>query len=178
MKKIITILFSIIITITLVSCGGYNNIMYNHLSDIENYFEISGILKDIYYFNDFKKISWDESTNTAPIDDRTIYFSLQFDEEEYMKFFGYSSMSEDFDYAKNYVIFEIIPSNASMIIENSFFEFVSYGDVVTIITSDWIYMDTNFYMVIELEHKDSIYLPVDTGLNNLISYMKENHSIF
>jgi hypothetical protein len=152
--------------------------MYNHLSDIENYIEVTGILQEIYYWNSNEKTSWDESTNNIPIADITLYASLQFDEEEYVKFCGCSGMSDDFDYTANYIRFEIIPSNVNAIIEKSFFESVSYGDIITITTSNFIYMDTNFFMIIELVYNESIFLPVETGLSNLVSYMKENRSIF
>jgi len=33
-------------------------------------------------------------------------------------------------------------------------------------------------MIIELMHDETVYLPVDYRLSNLVSYMKENRSIF
>ncbi|MDD3127209.1 MAG: hypothetical protein PHT27_06305 [Candidatus Izemoplasmatales bacterium] len=87
-------------------------------------------------------------------------------------------MGDDFDYTTNYNSFEIIPSNTNEIIENLFIETISYGDTITIATSNFIYMDTNFFMIIELMHDETVYLPVDYGLSNLVSYMKENRSIF
>jgi peroxiredoxin family protein len=178
MKKIITIVYTLIMTIMLVSCNGYNKIMYDHLGDIENYIEVTGILQEIYYWSGSNKTTWDESTEAMTNNNSKLYASLQFDEEEYMKFCGCSGMSDEFDYTTNYVIFEIIPDNVSTIIVNEFFESVSYGDFITITTSNFIYMDTNFFIIIELIHDESIYLPLDTGLSNFVSYMEENRSLF
>jgi hypothetical protein len=152
--------------------------MYDHLSDNDNYIEVSGILKEIYYYDGNNKIVWEESTDFSPTTNVTLNVSLQFDEEQYMNFCGCSGMSDDFDYTTNYIRFEIIPSNTNEIIENMFFESISYGDNISITTSNFIYMDTNFFMIIELANDETIYLQADTGLSNLVSYMEENHSIF
>lgn len=65
MKKIILITSSIMFALMLVSCNGYNNILYDHLSDNENYIEVTGILQEIYYYNGNDKIIWDESTDLS-----------------------------------------------------------------------------------------------------------------
>ena len=152
--------------------------MYDHLSDIDNYIKVTGILQEINYYNGNDKIFWNESTDFSPTTNITLYVSLQFDKDQYLNFCGCSGMGDDFDYTTNYNSFEIIPSNTNEIIENLFIETISYGDTITIATSNFIYMDTNFFMIIELMHDETVYLPVDYGLSNLVSYMKENRSIF
>jgi len=178
MRKFVIMLFFILAPFILVACNGYNNIMYDHLRDIDNYIEVSGAIKEIYYWDDNEKKFWDESMDIISIEDITLYVSLQFNKEDYLKFCGCSGMSDDFDYTTNYIQFEIVPSNVNAIVDNLFFEAISYGDIIKITTSNFIYMDTNFFMIIEIVHNQVNYLLAETGLSNFVSYMKDNRSIF
>lgn len=178
MKKIAAFIISFVLLILLLSCRGYNNLMFEPLSNIENYVEVNGVLQDIYYWDDNSKVLWEESSESFFDNDSSVYFSLQFDEENYTTFCGCSEMTEDFEYSTNYIVLEIIPSNISIMYDNLFFESISYGDRITVKTSNFIYMDTNFFQIIGLINNGLEYLESETGLRNYIDYMNENSAIF
>lgn len=178
MKKILIIWFITLYILLLTGCTGYNNILYDHLSDEKNYLQVTGKIHEIYYYKNSVKKTWQVSSDFKLDVESTIFVSLQFDKETYLKFSGTSSMSDDFDYTTNYIDFELIQLNTNILIDNSFFESISYGDDLTIKASNLIYMDTTYFVAIQLIHDDLVYLATDDGLSNFIVYMNENRSLF
>ena len=51
------------------------------------------------------------------------------------------------------------------------------GDVIEVVTSNWIYMDGDFFYIIGLSKDNKEYLNKEEGLQNLIAYMDENKSL-
>ncbi len=158
MKKLIAIILACL-TLLLTSCGGrgFNYIMRDHLSDIDNYTEYECIYKGVEegYYNLELAVSFSET----PKDDLAcgIYFS-----EEYQA---------------DVTFIEIIDANEMILIENGFFEDVQTNSEITIKASPFIYMDTNFYFVISVQVGDTVYLNEETGLQNMIEIMKKNKSL-
>ena len=182
MKRIIMICAFLLLVMALVSCNGYNNIMYKHLSNLKNYVSVTGIIEGIRFYDaDFEELTWEPTTNEIP---QTFYFvrvSVQFDSvEEYALFSGVevSGLPEDFVVSEHYWNFEIIKENAEILIENGFFDAITIESEISMLVSNFIYMDTEFFQIIQLKYNETLYLDSETGLQNFMDYMKENNSLF
>ncbi|PKK94991.1 MAG: hypothetical protein CVV60_03620 [Tenericutes bacterium HGW-Tenericutes-5] len=108
-----------------------------------------------------------------------MYIALQFDvKEDYLLFAGTTSLPDDYDFTANFWKFEIVSTNSNILIENGFLDDISINDNITILTSNLIYMDTNFFEIIELEFNNTIYLDSEFGFSNFVTYMESNKSLF
>ena len=63
-------------------------------------------------------------------------------------------------------------------VENGFYKDFLVGNVVEIQSSDWVYMDTNFYYVIGVKYGETQYLNAEDGLQNIVDMMDKERSLF
>jgi len=180
MRKVFRIFALAFLVMALCSCNGYNPIMYKHLCDLQSYVTVSGVVDEIFFYDaEWDKIIWENSADEIPESEYIMNISLHFeDEEDYLGFFGGSSLPEGYDFSADIWTFEIISTNVDVLVENGFFDAIFIGDEIRIVTSNWIYMDGNFFEIIELEHNDTVYLNSSDGLENFIEYMEKNKSWF
>ena len=162
MKKILTILLAFILTITLSSCSGYNKKMRNHLSDSASYYEYTVEVQEI-------AISQYDSNKLG-------VFVKFYTKEEVAKFHGVSAENLTLNPEDYLITLEIIGDNINEACDNGLMEEIQSGDVIEVVTSNWIYMDGDFFYIIGLSKDNKVYLNKDEGLQNLISYMDENKS--
>lgn len=154
MKKIL--LFSLVLLlIFLSSCNGYNKIMRNHLSDPENYGTYQAII-----------VEYTTESLTVTFEDR----------ESIGKFLGTDSNPE-IPMEEYRFTLVLTAENSQLLTENGFFETVSVGDKITIRASNYIYMDGNFFQIAMIEHGETVYLPFEQGLRNIITMMENNKSL-
>ena len=162
MRKILTLLFAFILTITLSSCSGYNKKMRNHLSDSASYCEYTVEVQEI-------AISQYDSNKLG-------VFVKFYTKEEVAKFHGVSAENLTLNPEDYLITLEIIGDNINKACDNGLMEEIQSGDVIEVVTSNWIYMDGDFFYIIGLSKDNKVYLNKDEGLQNLISYMDENKS--
>lgn len=163
MKKIISFLLLIIFTVTLSSCSGYNKKMRNHLSDSASYYEYTVEVQEI-------AISQYDSNKLG-------VFVKFYTKEEVAKFHGVSAENLTLNPEDYLITLEIIGDNINEACDNGLMEEIQSGDVIEVVTSNWIYMDGDFFYIIGLSKDNKEYLNKDEGLQNLISYMDENKSL-
>ena len=72
----------------------------------------------------------------------------------------------------------IVNGVSGLLFENGFYKDFLVGNVVEIQSSDWIYMDTNFYYVIGVKYGETQYLKAEDGLQNIVDMMDKNRSLF
>jgi len=179
MKKLL--LFAVITALILVcfsSCSGYNKVMRDYLSDSENYQTYEVILADIYYrdpvsheiVRDFENSSFSEHEVT---------FSINFFEnaEDLIPFLG-GKIDSDADLDAYEIHLYILADNNKILYENGFYENISLGEKIKVTTSNWIYMDSEFFYVAQVEYQGSVYLSFEDGLKNIIELMDKNKSLF
>ena len=162
MRKILTLLFAFILTITLSSCSGYNKKMRNHLSDSASYCEYTVEVQEI-------AISQYDSNKLG-------VFVKFYTKEEVAKFHGVSAENLTLNPEDYLITLEIIGDNINEACDNGLMEEIQSGDVIEVVASNWIYMDGDFFYIIGLSKDNKEYLNKDEGLQNLISYMDENKS--
>lgn len=145
----------------LTACTGYNNIMYEHLSSIENYKTYEAEIEQIYVYDeeDGKLEEYDKDTHGEDALG-TVYFDI-------------SVVGSD-----QFVRLEVISDNNQLLVANGFYDDFTIGDTVEIQASDWIYMDTDFFYIIGLKYNDVQYLDNQDGLQNIIDMMDNDRSLF
>ncbi len=180
MKKTIIFFMMILICVLLYSCNGYNNLMYDHLSDLNNYISVTGTIENIVFFDaDWNELNWDLSDDDIPdlYEHLCIYIKF-YSEDDYLQFTGTSNIPENFEYQSVSIMFDMIKTNIEILNENSFFKESMIDEEVSIVTSNWIYMDTNFFQIVGLSFEEISYLDPEEGLNNYSTYMEDNSSLF
>ena len=174
MKK--TILFFVLITILLVvsSCTGYNKIMYDYLSDSNNYKTYHIEINNFYYFNyddnHYELINFKQNLESKY---DKIYFSIS----ELENFDGGNYLINDEEFSDYMVLLQIEYNNYKILLENNFFADYKLHDSLMVTVSSLIYMDTNFYYISSVTYNNKEYLNSEIGLENIIKMMDENRSI-
>ena len=154
MKKIL--LFSLVLLlIFLSSCNGYNKIMRNHLSDPENYGTYQAII----------------------VECTTGSLTVTFEDRASVKSFLGANSNPDIPVEDYRFVLLLTAENSQLLTESGFFETVSAGDKITIRASNYIYMDGNFFQIAMIEHGETVYLPFEKGLQNIITMMENNKSL-
>ena len=168
----------LIFAMLLVSCSGYNGVMRDHLKKSNNYQTREVILKDFYYI--------DPSTNekkrdftTQEFSNNDIIFEVSFfnNIEELRPFLG-GSPNENISLEVYKIQFRVIKSNSKILLANDFFNHITVGEKISVKVSDFIYMDSEFFYIAQLEYNGKEYLNFEEGLMNIVDMMDENKSLF
>ncbi len=159
MKKLFMLISTLIcLSACLTSCGfiwgRFNGIMRDYLGDIENYDEYECVLIETAH-------------GEADENEHSDYTFIQV------------SLTEipDEEPVGPECTLKVIPENADILKENGFFDEVNPDDTLMITTSIWIYGDANQFFCIQVKVGDKIYLDEETGLQNMIEYMKKHTSL-
>lgn len=159
-KKAVCML-CLLLTCILTGCG-YNSIMFDHLSDRNNY--------ETYTVQIEKMIYPDADT------DKAFFWVTFLDYEALDQFMGYEVDREK--PLSNYVeTFSVIAENHRLLSGNQFYEQISVGDTIEITASDWIYMDGYFYYIIGVRCGETEYLNPEDGLKNVIDMMNRERGL-
>lgn len=163
-KSRLLLALSILSSFLLSSCSGFNAVMRKHLSDPNNYYDYEVVL------NDYECYSYDHESCEIENANR-IFFDVTFTENNENTFYDNATINHSYR-------LEVTEDNNKELVKNDFYSSVSAGDTLLITASNWIYMDGNFFYIIELKLGEVCYLDRDTGLNNIIDMMNNNKSIF
>ncbi|MBQ4648331.1 MAG: hypothetical protein IJB76_04135 [Clostridia bacterium] len=150
MKRALLILLTFIFLLSMAACGGYNEIMREHLGNEENYYPIDATF-----------CSYTET------DDR-IYLYVTVEDK---------SAFDPFESNKEKLILELVGDNCEALDKFLEKEEIREGDKITVKCSTWIYMDSTFYYVAEIKIQGETYLTFDDGLKNIRNYMDGNKSL-
>lgn len=158
MKEAAALLTASAACLSLASCGGYNTLMRNRLSNENSYISIEAQFYDYKDFEDgmYVYVKGNESMNAE----------------------DGSRLFEFCPHDQNIVQLELIGGNYEALKETFANGEISSGTHLEMKCSNWIYMDTNFYYIAELKTPDKVYLPFEEGLRNIVEYMDQNVSIF
>ncbi len=173
-NKFQLIFLTLVTTFLLSSCTGYNKIMYDHLSNANNYKTYHIEIKNFYYFNDddnhFDLIDFEQNLD---LKNDLIYFAII----ELDNFCGGNYLIEDGEFSDYMVLLQIEYNNYKILFENNFFKDYKLNDSLIINSSCWIYMDSNFYYVSSVTYNNHEYLSSEDGLNNIIKMMDKKRSL-
>ncbi len=177
MKRIIS--FLLIVTslcVLLSSCSGYNKVMREHLSNSENYHNYTATLVDMYY-EDTSNGEIHRNFDGEDCIDSDVTIIVTFETAEHVSAFlggtpNTEKSLEDYKFS-----LRINSANNKILFENGFYENVSLGDKINIISSNWIYMDNDFFYVAQIECDGVIYLNFEDGLKNITEMINESKSI-
>lgn len=161
MKKASFVLsFIMMIVVFSSSCSGHNGIMIKHLSDERNYET---------YTVTYEKILFNKSEGYA-----TLTVS-GFNKEQLSGFLGFHYTEGDSTEVS--INLCILDANYLILKENGFFETVKEKECIQIQSSNWIYMDGNFFYLAGLTCNNVEYLNFEVGLQNIRDYMRSNVSL-
>jgi hypothetical protein len=178
MKKYISFMIVVsLLSFCFSSCSGYNGIMRNHLSDPENYRTYEAVLVDMCYVNPNTGEQSRDFENDDFLDCDVILFVNFETVENVAKFLG-GQPNPDMPLDEFKFALEITAENSKILYENGFYTDVVVGDQIRVRSSDWIYMDGDFFYIAQLEYKDTVYLSFDDGLKNMIEIINKNKSLF
>ncbi len=158
-KRVFSVIVCVLCLLSFTSCG-YNKIMYDHLSNIENYETYTATIEKISVVKENRTLEYYEDKHTSEYIKGTVYLDI-FSEEV-----GYS------------IRVEITEENSDILLENGFYEIIEKGLSVEVQTSRWIYMDSDFNYVIGIKYNGTEYLNSQTGLENIIKMMDADRSFF
>ncbi len=179
MRKISILLVGLWFSLILVSCDGYNDVMADYLSNIDNYVETNGVLKEIIFYDEaWDELDW-EMDESLPTYYEYVHILIAFeDKDEYLKFSGTESIADDFDYQSHLIRFELIKDNIGILDSNGFFDDISLDQTIHFTTSDLIYSDTNYFEIIDVNYEENAYLSSEVGFNNYMLYIEKHRSLF
>ena len=175
-RKFLFISFCLLLVLNLSGCSGYNKIMYEHLSEKQNYKTYEFVIDNIYVSN--KKTDNLEVYDKTIHDDSCLKASVYLGVEPQSAFCDGEYILGDGSKTKSIVLLHVLPENSKILLQNDFYDNFVSGDVIKIKCSDWIYMDTEFYYVIGVEYDEIQYLDSQDGLQNVVDMMDENRSLF
>ena len=158
-KRIFAFVICLLCLISFSSCG-YNHIMYEHLSNIENYETYTATIEKISVVKDGQALEYYEGTHTTKYIKGAVYLDIS---------------TEEISYSIRVMITE---ENSNILLENGFYEIIKKGLTVEIQTSNWIYGDTPFNYVIGIKYDGTEYLNSQEGLENIIEMMDADRSFF
>ena len=151
MKRLLLLLFAIILLLSMTACSGYNGIMREHLSNEDNYYVIDATF-----------CSYKETDNRiylyVSVEDKSAFDSSEMNSKE--------------------IRLELVGDNCNVFSEFLAKEGIYEGDRITVKCSTWIYMDSTFYYVAELKTQSQTVLSFNDGLKNIIKYVNDNKSLF
>lgn len=152
MKRLLLLLLTVILLLSMTACSGYNGIMREHLGNEDNYYAIEAAF-----------CSYTET------DDR-IYLYVTVEDK--------SAFDSSAEANSEELRLELVGDNCDALSEILAKSDIREGDRISVKCSTWIYMDTTFYYVAEIKNKDKTFLSFDDGLQNIIKYMDDNKSLF
>ena len=151
MKRLLLLLFAIILLLSMTACSGYNGIMREHLSNEDNYYVIDATF-----------CSYKETDNRiylyVSVEDKSAFDSSEMNSKE--------------------IRLELVGDNCNVLSEVLAKEEICEGDRITVKCSTWIYMDSTFYYVAGITKQDKTFLSFDDGLKNIVQYINDNKSLF
>ncbi len=173
MKKCILVACALLVCVLCLQSCEYNGIMYNYLSDSENYKSYSVLLTSISYVEDIKQPAREDIDAAEFASAETVYLYVVFaSREQLAPFLGVSPENIQNPVDTYTVRLKICANNHKQLLQNGFYDAVRAGDEITVTASDWIYMDGEFFYVIGVEQNGTTYLDQTVGLQNVIDMMK------
>ena len=151
MKRLLLLLFAIILLLSMTACSGYNGIMREHLGNEANYHDIEAT------FCSYKEAG-DRIYLYVSVEDKSAFDSSEMNSKE--------------------IRLELVGDNCKALSEVFAKEEIREGDRITVKCSTWIYMDSTFYYVAEIKNQDKIFLSFDDGLKNITRYVNDNKALF
>ena len=172
--SLLSLCFLLILSLT--ACSGYNNIMYKHLSNENNYETYEVAIENIYVCN--KETGKLEEYNDTIHDESYLCSTVYFGVSKLDGFDGGEYILGDGTKTEKMVLLEVIAENSKILLENGFYKDFLVGNVIEIQSSNWIYMDANFYYVIGIKYGEKQYLNAEDGLQNIVDMMDKDRSLF
>lgn len=164
----------VVILIGLTFGCGYNRIMIDHLSQAENYTQYDVTVVGISYRDadgmlyDFTEDSDISKASTVLL---KVYLSS---DEELAPFMGVSVERLRRHCEDTPVVLKINQENNQVLLDNGFYTAISMEDTITVTTSNWIYMDGEFFYVSALTYNGVEYLSEETGMSNIVAMMQKD----
>lgn len=151
--KVLLVIFIVWNVITRI-WGGYNGIMYKHLSNPDNYEELQ-----VEYCGRYNGESY-------------TYFRIGSDSPDMFPI-EYDIESTDIYEVK----VEIIEANNNILKKNGFYDDIKKGDLINIRVSWFYYGDGPFYFITEVKANEKEYLSIDDGIRNMKKMMIQHWTL-
>lgn len=175
-KSIGIVLLILILTISMSACG-YNRIMREHLSDVDNYTEYQVTVVGIACVDE-QGNAHKEYTNEQLASAERVFLDVTFaSKAELSPFLGVSEQGIANDPSTYTIRLQINAENHKVLVQNGFYDAVKAGDEITVTASNWIYMDGEFFYVIGVACGEQVYLNPTVGLQNVIGMMKKQRGL-
>ncbi len=172
------ILILTLLLLTFVSCSGYNRTMRDHLENADNYKTYEVILKDFYYIDPSTNEKKRDITDQAFLDNDIIFEVSFFNSFEELRPFLGGPPNEDVPLEEYKFQFLIMKNNSNILSSNDLYKHITVGEKISVKVSDYIYMDSNYFYIAQLEYNGKEYLSFEEGLKNIVNMMKQDKSLF
>ena len=174
--KVSLLSLCLLLILSLTACSGYNNIVYKHLSNEKNYERYEVAIENIYVCN--KETGKLEEYNDTIHDESYLSSTVYFGVSELNGFYGGEYILGDGTRTEMIVLLKVLAENSKILLENGFYKNFLVGNVVEIQSSNWVYMDANFYYIIGVKYGETQYLKAENGLQNIVDMMDKDRSLF
>ena len=164
----------IMVMVDLPSCGAYDLFLTNPELFIKDKKQLS--IENIYVCN--KETGKLEEYNDTIHDESYLSTTVYFSVSELDGFYGDEYILGDGTRTEKMVLLEVSAENSKILLENGFYKDFLVGNVVEIQSSNWVYMDANFYYIIGVKYGEIQYLNAEDGLQNIVDMMDKERSLF
>lgn len=178
-SKLLLVFIFLFAFMSLSACNGYNLIMYKELSDENSYHEYTMVVAGFSFFNETKN-SWQSYDFCEHTDADEVFVDVFLkSKEDFASFSGVGpEVISDESLKEETIKLEINNKNNAVLISNGFYDDVKPGDEIVVSSSNFIYMDSDFFYIRGVGFNGTIYLDCEVGLQNIIEVMDENRSLF
>ena len=86
--------------------------------------------------------------------------------------------NEDIPLEEYKIQYIVTKKNSKILWANDFFNHITVGEKISVNVSDFIYMDSEYFYIAQLEYNGKEYLNFEEGLMNIVDMIDENKSLF
>lgn len=175
MKKPGLTAFILCLLALLSACTGNNPIIRGHLTDRENYDSYSGVIRDIFYYDEENRKVSILSSNEIP--ECNVFLELTFEDYDTVKKFLGADPNPEWSLSKYQYVFEITDENNQILVDNGFYSVVTSNSSIDISASSYIYMDANYFYIAAITYDDTDYLCFADGFGNIVEYINDHKGL-
>lgn len=161
MKRFAMLMVVLIFALALSACSGYNNVMYAHLSNADNYDTYQATVQEL-----------------DRREDGTLTLRVTLESSEDVRDFLGAEPNPERELTEYVFSLEVTAENAKCLENTDFFDEIGTGDLIDVTTAHFLYSDSEFFYVCAIRNGETVYLDTNDGLQNIVDMMDRDRSLF